>query len=88
MTAKLHIRRVAVLTVLLLALHALRTGARGVLLAAASCVAPALVGFGLAAAFLGPVPAAVVGYAIYLGALAAWRPSGLVSSWSYLRHLA
>jgi O-antigen/teichoic acid export membrane protein len=86
--AGMAVTTAAILTVLLLALHALRAGASGVLLAAASCAAPAIVGFGLAAAFLDPVPAAVVGYAIYLGALTAWRPSGLVSSWSYLRHLA
>ncbi len=77
-----------VLGVLLTSLGALPATTRGVLGAAAACAAPALLGFGLAGLLLGAVPGAVVGFVLYAGALALWRPVGLTGAWSYLRQLA
>jgi hypothetical protein len=76
-----------VLGVLLASLQALPATARGVLAAAAACAAPALLGFGLAGLLLGAVPGAVVGFLLYAGALATWRPAGLTGAWLYLRRL-
>jgi hypothetical protein len=85
--AGMAITTAAVLAVLLLSLRALAGAARGVLAAAVACGLPALAAFGAAAFLLGPVPAAVVGTVVYVGAMAAWRPGPLLHAWTYLRHL-
>ncbi len=85
--AGMAVTTAGVLAVLLISLAALPATSRGVLAAAATCAAPALVGFGIASLFLGAAPAAVLGFVLYAGALALWRPHGLVASWVYLRHL-
>ncbi len=77
----------AILAVLLLALGALRPTLRGLVGASAACGLPALILYGGARLFLGPVAAAAVGLALYAGALALWRPPGLVAAWAYLRRL-
>ena len=46
-----------------------------------------VVSFGVGEAVLGGFGAAVVGLALYIGALAALRPRGLVEAWRYMRVL-
>jgi hypothetical protein len=85
--AGMAVTTAVVLAVLLASLGALPATARGVLAAAVTCGVPALVAFGIAGVLLDPVPAAVVGFVVYAGALAVWRPAGLLAAWTYLRHL-
>jgi hypothetical protein len=61
--------------------------ARGLAQTAAVIGAFVLVAFGLPSLVLPSIPAAVVGVALYLGALALLRPRGLVESWRYVRAL-
>ena len=49
--------------------------------------AVAAVSFGVLSAFLGDVPAAAAGLALYAAVLAAVRPRGLREAWSYVRAL-
>ena len=76
------------LTVMLQRLHAAAVTLGALARAAAGVGALALVAFGLPALGLGPGPAAAVGFVLYAGALAVARPTGLRSSWRYLRSLA
>jgi O-antigen/teichoic acid export membrane protein len=76
-----------VVVVLLAALDALRRTAAGVLVAAVACGAVAVAAFGLPRLVTGPIAAASVGLAVYVVALAAWRPAGLRDAWAYLRTL-
>ena len=59
----------------------------GVLRAAFGVAAFAVVSFGAPAFVLDGVPAAAVGAFVYVAALAAVRPHGLVEAWRYLRRL-
>jgi hypothetical protein len=83
----LTVTTAGVLAVLLAALGALESASLGVLVAAASCIVPALVAFGIGGFVPEAVAAAALGLALYIGALVLWRPAGLVSAWSYLRRL-
>jgi hypothetical protein len=65
----------------------LALAARGLAETAAVIGAFVLVAFGLPSLVLPSVLAAVVGVALYLGALALLRPRGLVESWRYVRAL-
>jgi hypothetical protein len=85
--AGMALTTVLVLGVLLASLHVLPSTSRGLLSAALTCAAPAVLGFGIAGLLLGAVPGAIVGFVLYAGALALWRPRGLTGAWSYLRHL-
>jgi hypothetical protein len=76
-----------VLAVLLVALGGLEQTLRGLAVAAAVCGGLAALAFGLPNAVLAAVPAAVVGLAVYVAALAIWRPPGLRHAWSYARAL-
>jgi hypothetical protein len=77
-----------VLAALLLELEALANSARGLLVAAAVVVAVSAAAFVPPALVFGPVGSAVVGVALYVVGLAALRPRGLRSAWSYLRALS
>ena len=77
----------AILAVLLVALGALRPTLRGLGAASAACGLPALILFGGPRLIVSAVPAAAVGLLLYAGALALWRPPGLVAAWAYLRRL-
>jgi hypothetical protein len=83
----LAVTTAAVLAVLLAALGALESASLGVLVAAASCLVPAVVAFGLAGLVPEALAAAAVGLGLYAGVLALWRPTGLISAWAYLRRL-
>jgi hypothetical protein len=85
--AGLAVTTAGVLVVLLGALGALAHASGGVLVAAASCAVPAAVAFGLSGLVPVAIAAAALGLAGYAGALAAWRPPGLLSAWAYLRQL-
>ena len=87
LAAGLAVTTAAVLLVLLRALDALPATVRGLLVAAASCAVPAVVLYGLPRLVVGELPAAIVGLALYSGALVLWRPPGLVDAWGYLRRL-
>ena len=76
-----------VLAVLLTALRAVRSTARGVALAALVCGAVAVAAFGLPRLVVGPVTAAGVGLVAYVVVLGAWRPPGLRHAWAYMRSL-
>jgi hypothetical protein len=73
---------------LLSQLGALVETARGFLGAAFVVALAAMAAFGIAALVLEPVPAAVLGLAVYVVVFAAVRPRGLVESVRYLRALA
>ena len=77
----------AVLVVLLAALGALAPTLRGLVVAAVTCGGLAAICFAVPGALLGPVAAALVGLALYGGALLAWRPAGLRAAWHYVRTL-
>ena len=85
--AALAVTTVLVLAVVLASLGALGGTARGVLFASAACAALAAVAFGLPRAVVGPVPAAAVGFVLYVGVLALWRPPRLREAWSYVHAL-
>ena len=77
----------AVFAALLRQLGAVGVTARGLAVAAVTLGGIALVAFLLPAVVLGPIAAALVGLAIYVGVVVAWRPRQLRASWSYLRSL-
>jgi hypothetical protein len=77
----------AILAALLWPLGSLRQTLRGVLVAAVVCGGVAALAFAAPRAVLGAVPAALVGLALYAGALLAWRPPGLRAAWTYARTL-
>ena len=77
----------AVLAVLLRSLGTLGGAVRGLGAAAIVCGGVAVIAFAVPRAVLGPVPAAVVGLALYALVLALWRPAGLRSAWTYARAL-
>ncbi|HZO97707.1 MAG TPA: hypothetical protein VFB42_10090 [Gaiellaceae bacterium] len=85
--AGMAVTTAAVLAALLLPLGGLAAALRGLAAAAAVCGALAALAFGAPRAVLGALPAAAVGLALYAGVLAAWRPAGLRSAWSYARTL-
>jgi hypothetical protein len=87
LAAGMALTTAAVLVVLLAGLGAVEAGTRGVAGAALSLGTCALVCFGTAGLLLGALPAAGVGLALYLAALAAWRPAGLRHAWAYLHQL-
>jgi hypothetical protein len=68
-------------------LGALRGTLQGLLVAACVCGAVALLAFGVSRAVLTGVPAAVLGLALYSGAILLWRPQGLRAAWAYVRAL-
>jgi hypothetical protein len=72
---------------MLTSLKAVRPVARGALEAVAVCGGLAAVAFGICAALLAPIPAAVAGFVLFGVALAAWRPHGLREAWGYARGL-
>jgi len=76
-----------VLLAILHALRAVRRTAQGVALAAVVCGGLAAAAYGLPRLVVDPLPAAFVGLAVYLAALAAWRPAGLRNAWAYMRAL-
>jgi hypothetical protein len=77
----------AILVALLAELNALAGTARGLAVAAAFIGATSIASFTPAALLLGAVAGALVGLALYVGALAVLRPKPLVRSWRYLRAL-
>ena len=85
--AGMAVTTAAVLLVLLGGLGAVVAGLRGLLSAAAVLGLAALCCFGAPRLLLGPLPAAAVGLALYVGALGLWRPTGLREAWAYLRQL-
>ncbi|HWE82559.1 MAG TPA: hypothetical protein VG265_12995 [Gaiellaceae bacterium] len=85
--AAMAVSTFAILAVLLWALGSLAATSRGILLAAATCGGLAVLLYGAPALVLGALPAAGVGLVLYAGAIALWRPRGLVEAWSYLRRL-
>jgi O-antigen/teichoic acid export membrane protein len=85
--AALALTTALVLAILLARLGALARVAHGLAVAALVCGGVAALAFGLPRLVAGPVPAAVVGLAVYSVVLAAWRPAGLRHAWTYLRTL-
>ncbi len=77
-----------VLVGLLVDLDALRPTARGLLIAALTVAAIALVAFLPPSLVLGPLGAAVVGLALYTAVLGLLRPAPLRDAWRYMRALA
>jgi hypothetical protein len=76
-----------ILVTLLVVLGALVATLRGLLAGALTCGLLAAAAFGAASLVLSAIPAAVLGFAVYAGVLAVWRPTGLSGSWAYLRGL-
>ena len=68
-------------------LGALRPAALGLVRAALTVGALALLCFGIAGALLTPVPGAVAGTVVYAALIATVRPPGLRAAWRYLRAL-
>jgi hypothetical protein len=85
--AALALTTALVLVVLLARLGALERVAVGLVAAAIVCGGLAALAFGLSRLVVGPVPAAILGLALYAIVLAAWRPVGLREAWTYLRAL-
>jgi O-antigen/teichoic acid export membrane protein len=85
--ASLAVTTGIVLLVLLASLHAAERALRGLLVAAVAVGALAAATFGVPAALLGPVAAAVTGLVLYTVALGTLRPPGLRHAWAYLRSL-
>jgi hypothetical protein len=85
--AALALTTALVLVVLLARLGALERVAVGLVAAAIVCGGLAALAFGLSRLVVGPVPAAILGLALYAIVLAAWRPVGLREAWTYLRGL-
>ncbi len=85
--AGLGLTTALVLALLLATLGALVRVAGGVAVAALVCGGLALLAFGLPRLFVGPIPAAVCGLALYAVTFGLWRPSGLRHAWAYLRAL-
>jgi O-antigen/teichoic acid export membrane protein len=77
-----------VVALMLMELRALRPTTRGLAVTTGTIGVIAIVAFVPARFFLGPMPAAAVGFALYVGMLIAVRPRGLIEAWSYLRQLA
>jgi hypothetical protein len=77
----------AVLVALLRLLGSLAPTLRGLVVAAVVCGGLAALAFAAPRAILDAVPAALVGLALYLTALLAWRPAGLRAAWTYARTL-
>lgn len=86
-TAALAVTTALVLAVLLARLGALERVAVGLFAAAIICGGLAALAFGLPRLVVGPVPAAIAGFALYAIVLAGWRPIGLREAWAYLRTL-
>jgi O-antigen/teichoic acid export membrane protein len=85
--ASLAVTTAAVLLALLVSLHAAERAVRGVTVAALVVGALAAAAFGVPAAVLEPVAAALAGLVLYTVALGALRPPGLRHAWAYLRSL-
>lgn len=77
-----------VLAALLTRIGALELAAGGLVTAAVTLGAIALLAFGAPAFVLGPIATALVGLALYVTLLVVFRPPGLVASWRYLRALS
>jgi len=75
------------LACMLVLLDALRATVGDLLTATAVVGATAAASFAVCAWLLGPAAAATLALLVYLGAVLAVRPPGLVRSWAYLRAL-
>jgi hypothetical protein len=85
--AGMAVTTAVVLLVLLWPLGALVATLRGVLTAALACGGLAALAFGVPHVVLGALSTALVGLALYVVALLAWRPAGLRNAWAYTRTL-
>jgi hypothetical protein len=86
--AGMTVTTAVVLVALLQVLGSLEQTVRGVVVAALVCGGLAMLAFAAPGALLGALPAAIVGLALYSGALLVWRPSGLRAAWTYARALS
>jgi peptidoglycan biosynthesis protein MviN/MurJ (putative lipid II flippase) len=77
-----------VVALMLFELRALRSAVRGFGIATLTIGATAAAAFVLPRLVLGPLSAAAVGCALYVGVLIVARPKGLIEAWRYLHQLA